>query len=216
MSKQYFEDVAEQWDEMRKGFFSEVVREKAYKVAEIRSGELAVDVGAGTGFLTEGLLKSGLKVIAVDQSEAMLDEMKKKFEVFQAVEYRTGESENLPIEDKTVDYVFSNMYLHHVKSPLNAIKEMVRVLKPGGKLIITDLDEHRFEFLRKEQHDHWMGFRREDIEKWFIEAGLSQVKVECAGEYCCSDSAGCGCESVDISIFIASGSKRGSQLEAAR
>ncbi len=207
MSKQYFEDVAEQWDEMRKGFFSEVVREKAYKVAGIRSGELAVDVGAGTGFLTEGLLKSGLKVIAVDQSEAMLDEMKKKFEVFQAVEYRTGESENLPIEDKTVDYVFSNMYLHHVKSPLNAIKEMVRVLKPGGKLIITDLDEHRFEFLRKEQHDHWMGFRREDIEKWFIEAGLSQVKVECAGEYCCTDSAGCECESVDISIFIASGSK---------
>jgi len=207
MSRQYFEDVAGNWDEMRKSFFSDAVREMAYEVAGVQEGDMAADIGAGTGFVTEGLLKKGLNVIAVDQSEAMLTEMKEKFRQFDQVEYRVGESERLPIEDDAVDYVFSNMYLHHVKNPLNAIKEMVRVLKTGGKLIITDLDEHRFVFLRKEQHDHWMGFRREDIEKWFIEAGLSQVKVECAGEYCCSDSAVCGCESVDISIFIASGSK---------
>ncbi len=207
MSRQYFEDVAGNWDEMRKSFFSEAVREKAYKAAGIQPGESAADVGTGTGFVTEGLLKNGLKVIAVDQSEAMIAAMKKKFGVYQTVEYRVGESERLPIEDDAVDYVFSNMYLHHVKNPLNAIKEMVRVLKTGGKLIITDLDEHRFEFLRKEQHDHWMGFRREDIEKWYNEAGLNHVKVECAGENCCSDSQACGCESVDISIFIASGIK---------
>ncbi len=207
MSKEYFEGVANQWDEMRKSFFSEAVRELAYKVAGVKEGDVAADIGAGTGFMAEGLLKNGLKVIAVDQSEAMLTEMKKKLRQFDHVEYTLGESERLPIEDGAVDYVFSNMYLHHVKNPLNAIKEMVRVLKTGGKLIITDLDEHEFEFLRNEQHDHWMGFKREDIEEWFNEAGLNSVKVECAGESCCSDSVTCGCESVNISIFIASGSK---------
>jgi ubiquinone/menaquinone biosynthesis C-methylase UbiE len=59
------------------------------------------------------------------------------------------------------------MYLHHVELPSEAIKEMVRILKPGGKLVVTDLDEHAFEFLKEEHHDKWMGFRRDDIERWF-------------------------------------------------
>ena len=50
-----------------------------------------------------------------------------------------------------MDYVFANMYLHHVDLPQVAIEEMARVLKPGGKVIITDMDEHDFDFLRKER-----------------------------------------------------------------
>jgi len=67
-------------------------------------------------------------VIAVDQSEAMLTEMKKKFVSFDGIDYRVGEAKNLPIPDETVDYAFANMYLHHVESPLGAIKEMVRIV----------------------------------------------------------------------------------------
>lgn len=56
--------------------------------------------------------------------------------------------ESLPtlIEDESVDYVFANMFLHHASSPTNTIKEMVRILKKSGKLIITDLDKHDFDF----------------------------------------------------------------------
>ena len=53
-SNDYFERVADRWDEMRSGFFSENVRESAYKAAGIQSGRLAADIGAGTGFVTEG------------------------------------------------------------------------------------------------------------------------------------------------------------------
>jgi ubiquinone/menaquinone biosynthesis C-methylase UbiE len=56
------------------------------------------------------------------------------------------------------------MLLHHVENPKVAIKEMVRILKPGGMIVITDLDEHKFEFLKTEQHDRWMGFKREDVQ----------------------------------------------------
>ncbi len=205
-NKDYFEKVAPQWDKLRENFFSKAVREKAFQVAEVEQNKLAADIGAGTGFITEGLIEKGLRVIAVDQSEAMLTEMKKKFSNFKGIDYRMGEVESLPISEKAVDYVFANMCLHHVESPLVAIKEMVRILKPGGKLTITDLDEHNFEFLKIEQHDRWMGFKREDIKRWFTEAGLINVSINCVGENCCSQSINSN-EYATISIFVASGMK---------
>ncbi len=55
-NKSYFDNVAPRWDEMRKAFFSETVREKAFSLAGVHAGELAADIGAGSGFLTEGLI----------------------------------------------------------------------------------------------------------------------------------------------------------------
>jgi len=205
-SKQYFGEVAHQWDKMREIFFSEAVREKAMSIASVQPSKLAADIGAGTGFLTQGLIQRGLRVIAVDQSEAMLKEMGTKFQGIDTIDYRIGEAENLPIEDKVVDYVFANMYLHHVENPPVAIKEMARILKLGGMLVITDLDEHNFEFLRTKQYDRWMGFKREDVNRWFVEAGLKEAMVDCVGENCCAQSS-CGDEYAGVSIFVASGKK---------
>lgn len=205
-SKEYFDEVANQWDRMRESFFSEVVRDKAISIASVQTGKIAADIGAGTGFITEGLIHKGLRVIAVDQSEAMLAKMRKKFSSDKGIDYRVAEAENLPIVDETIDYVFANMYLHHVESPAKAIKEIVRILKPCGKLVITDLDEHTFEFLRVEHHDRWMGFKREDIRKWFAEAGFSDIFVDCVGENCCTQSSQDD-EYANVSIFVASGVK---------
>jgi ubiquinone/menaquinone biosynthesis C-methylase UbiE len=205
-SKKYFEKVAGQWDQMRQSFFSDNVREKALAAANVKAGQLAADIGAGTGFITEALVQKGLKVIAVDQSEAMLEEMKKKFGRFDTIDYRIGDSNNLPIPDEIVDAIFSNMYLHHVESPQAAIKEMVRVLKTGGAIVLSDMDVHEYEFLREEHNDRWMGFKREDIKKWFIEAGLQNVQTDCVGEDCCSESD-CGTDKARVSIFVATGTK---------
>ena len=205
-SKKYFDKVASQWDEMQKSFFSEAVRNKAFSIAGVQKGEIAADIGAGTGFVTEGLIREGLQVIAVDQSEAMLEEMKRKFASIEGIDYRLGEGEKLPIPDGAVDYAFANMYLHHVENPLRAIKEMVRVLRHGAKLVITDMDEHEFEFLKEEHHDRWMGFKREDVRQWFEEAGIKNVVVDFADECCCTRSS-CGDEYARISIFVASGER---------
>ena len=130
-SKQYFDKVADQWDTMRKSFFSEAVRDKAMSTAGVLPGRLAADIGAGTGFITEGLLQKGLRVIAVDQSEAMIHQMKNKFEGVPKIDYRIGEAGAIPIEDGGVDYVFANMFLHHVEDPQSAIKDMTRILRLG-------------------------------------------------------------------------------------
>ncbi|NUM81765.1 class I SAM-dependent methyltransferase [bacterium] len=206
-SEEYFNEVADRWNDVRLTLFSDGVRDAAIKAADVKPGLLAADIGAGTGFITEGLVKKNLRVIAVDQSPAMMDEMKKRFGRLRNVELRVGESADLPIESGSVDYVFANMYLHHVESPYDAIKEMVRILKPDGKLIITDADEHTYEFLRTEQHDRWLGFNRSDILTWFKNAGLTEVKVDCTNENCCPTSEHSG-EKVEISIFVATGKKK--------
>ena len=205
-SKDYFDRVAQDWDEMRESFFSDEVRTKALSTAAVQKGKTAADIGAGTGFISEGLIQKGLQVIAVDQSEAILKEMKRKFADIETIDYRVGQAQNLPIPDGTVDYAFANMYLHHVESPSEAIAEMVRILKPGGKLVITDLDEHEFDFLREEHHDRWMGFKRSDIVEWFQSAGLREIRIDSIGA-CCEAQSSCGSEFASIGIFIASGEK---------
>ncbi len=205
-SKKYFNEIAHQWDNMQQSFFSETVKDKAFSVAGVKKGKIAADIGAGSGFITGGLIGKGLKVIAVDQSEAMLAEMREKFSSAEGVECCLGEAEKLPIPDEAADYAFANMYIHHVESPQKAIKEMVRILKPGGKLVITDMDEHEFKFLKEEQRDRWLGFKRGDVRRWFEEAGLKNVNVGCLGESCCAQSS-CGDEQASIRIFVASGEK---------
>ena len=205
-SKDYFDRVAQDWDEMRENFFSDEVRVTALSTATVQKDKIAADIGAGTGFISEGLIQAGLQVIAVDQSEAILKEMKRKFADIETIDYRVGQAQNLPIPDETVDYAFANMYLHHVESPPEAIEEMVRILKPASKLVITDLDEHEFDFLREEHHDRWMGFKRADIVAWFQSAGLTEICVESIGA-CCKAQSSCGGEFASIGIFVASGER---------
>ncbi|EKQ53077.1 MULTISPECIES: class I SAM-dependent methyltransferase [unclassified Clostridium] len=205
-SKEYFDQIASNWDNMRNDFFSDDVRLAAYKAANIEKGKIAADMGAGTGYISEGLIQKNIKVLAVDQSEEMLNLLKEKFSYYKELKCIQGVGENIPIEDDYVDYVFANMFLHHVENPSLVIKEMYRILKSGGKLVITDLDQHNFEFLKTEQYDVWMGFDRKKIIEWFKDAGLQNVTINCVGSNCCSDSNS-GCEKASISIFIAYGEK---------
>jgi hypothetical protein len=74
--------------------------------------------------------------------------------------------------------------------------------------VITDLDEHNFDFLRVEQHDRWMGFQRADVRRWLEAAGLENVQVDSVGEDC-SATSNSGSQAAQVSIFVASGQKAG-------
>lgn len=205
-SKEYFDNVSGEWDRMRQGFFPEAVREKAISMAQATANETAIDLGAGTGFMTEALLERGVHVIAIDQSPEMHKILRNKFRNSTLLDCHQGKAGNLSIGNDVAEYVFANMYLHHVEYPLAAIKEAVRILKDSGKLIITDLDEHNYDFLRTEHNDRWMGFKRSTIESWFTRAGLKNVSVNSIGEQCCAQSERSD-NYADVSIFIAYGEK---------
>jgi len=218
-SQEYFATVAADWDRLRAGFFPEAVRAKALALAGARAGQTAADLGAGTGFVTQALLEAGLTVFAVDRSPEMLAGLRARFPAAAQTGRLTalaGEAHRLPLPDASVDHVFANMLLHHVDDPARAIAEMARILRPGGRLVITDLDAHAERFLLDEHHDRWPGFRRGDVAAWFAAAGLDAPSVASSGESCCCEltnrdpgvctptpEAGQG----GVSIFVASGHK---------
>jgi C_GCAxxG_C_C family probable redox protein len=208
-SRGYFETVAPQWEQMRRDFFSDNLRDIALTEADIQPGRIAADIGAGSGFISRGLAARGAQVIAVDQSPAMLEQLRRHVP---AADCRIGAAESLPLADGEVDYVFANMYLHHVPDPAVALREMARILRPGGKVVITDLDRHDHEFLQVEHHDRWMGFDRAKVAEWLTAAGLTEVKVTCAGQNCCACSQD-GSDKAAVSIFLASAVKTTDQSQ---
>jgi ubiquinone/menaquinone biosynthesis C-methylase UbiE len=203
-TRDYFNGVATQWDEMRRTFFGEGVRTAAIAAASVGPGMVVADVGTGTGFLAEAALDAGARVIGIDISEGMLAQVRSRF-AGRPFEARSGDTEALPLADGEADAVVGNMVLHHAPNPPVAIREMARALKPGGTLVITDADTHQHEWLRTEQHDRWLGFERSDIERWFREAGLDQVSVGDTSEVC-SPTSSCGTKAA-ITIFLARGRK---------
>src|SRR5919198_1132937 len=111
-TREYFDRVADRWDEMRRTFFGDGVRRAAIAAAAVGPGTLVADVGIGTGFVAEAALDAGARVIGVDISDAMLDEAARKF-AGRPIELRRGQADALPLSDGEVDAVLANMVLHH-------------------------------------------------------------------------------------------------------
>ena len=206
-SANYFEKVAGQWDDLRSGYFTEAVREAAIQKAYLHPEMSVADVGAGTGFMSAGLAALVSHVYVMDGAESMLEVARKNLAQFENLTFQLADGLALPQEDASLDAVFANMYLHHCPKPLAAIREMVRMLRPGGRLVITDMDTHTNEWLKTEMADLWLGFDRDEIRKWFEKAGLVNVIVDCTGQTCQAECIEDANTRAQISIFVATGTK---------
>jgi len=203
-AEKYFEVVSGRWDVLRKSFYSDDVRDAVLSAAQIQSNDTVLDVGAGTGFLTEGAAKIAKNVVALDSSEAMMGEARAKLRG-RNVEFKIGDVEHIPLPDGSANAVIGNMILHHCLNPELAIKETARVLAPGGRLALSDLQQHNYEFLREEHADRWLGFEISRVRSMLDLAGFDGIRVEPL-ESCCSTTAEHG--QVEIPMFLACGRKR--------
>src|SRR5918992_4858638 len=109
-TREYFDQVADKWDDMRRTFFGEGVRDAAMRAAGITAGSTVADVGTGTGFLAEAALDRGARVIGIDMSEGMLTQARTRFRG-REFDARAGEVDALPLANDEVDAVLANMVL---------------------------------------------------------------------------------------------------------
>jgi ubiquinone/menaquinone biosynthesis C-methylase UbiE/DNA-binding transcriptional ArsR family regulator len=137
------------------------------------------DLGAGEGTISQLMAQRAKRVIAIDNSEKMVEfgsELARKHNIGN-LEYRLGDLEDVPIRGGTVDLAFLSQALHHASHPERAIAEARRILKPGGRIAVLDLNRHHFEEAREMYADLWLGFTELEIEHYLKNAGFKNVET---------------------------------------
>jgi len=178
-TRSFFDAVGPEWDSLRKVFNDDVLRARA--IAQLIERDLVVaDIGTGTGILAIELARLGVRVIAVDHSSRMLDAARGKAaaEGDLQIDFRHGEAGALPLSDGEVDAAFAHMVLHYLPSPADAIAEMARVLKPGGRIVAVDFVPHQHDWMREELGVSWLGFAADEVAGWFRAVGLIDFRLE--------------------------------------
>ena len=146
------------------------------------------DLGCGDGYLTVEAAHFARRVIAIDRSEEALDrarDMARRLARrslgeggrLKNVEWKRGEIEKLPLEDASVDVALLSQALHHAAHPSAALAEAVRIVRPGGRVLVLDLRSHDERWVRERLGDRWLGFDDEELRRLLAQAGLADIKV---------------------------------------
>ncbi|MFW5873530.1 MAG: class I SAM-dependent methyltransferase [Bacillota bacterium] len=118
-------------------FVDEVETKVAFDLFQPQPGEKILDIGCGTGNFSIKLAKMGCKVTGIDISQPMLEEAEKKAEKLNLdINFKKGDVLNLEFDDNKFDSVFSMAAIEFIKDLETAFKEIKRVVKPGGKILL--------------------------------------------------------------------------------
>jgi SAM-dependent methyltransferase len=177
-------------------------------LASLRPGEVVVDLGSGGGFdafLAAQEVGPTGRVIGVDMTDAMLEKARanaRKADIAN-VEFRKGTIEDLPIEDASVDVIISNCVINLSPEKGRVFREAFRVLRPGGRLMISDIvlerplpPEIAADIGARVGCVGGASVRDEYLEQ-IQKAGFSDVSIvreaDVSGAYTSAESGGCDC-----------------------
>ncbi len=175
-------------------------------LATLKEGEVVLDLGSGAGldvFIAAKAVGESGKVIGVDMTPEMIkksNEIAKRGNI-KNVEFRLGEIEDLPVEDNTVDVIISNCVINLSPDKTRVFEEAYRVLRPGGRLMVSDIVLTRLLPESVQQSiAAWAGciagasLKEEYLEE-IRKAGFSNVEIlssKNAGEILLGDTTCCG------------------------
>jgi ubiquinone/menaquinone biosynthesis C-methylase UbiE/predicted transcriptional regulator len=174
-SQEFFSTAAGQWDTLRRELFgSQSVM--AGLLALLPDDVVVGDLGCGTGAVAAELAQYAGRVIAVDESEAMLTAARRRLTEFGNVDVRPGALEALPLEDGELDAAVLSLVLHYVPEPAVALAEVQRALRPGGRVVVVDMVSHGRAEYREQMGHVWQGFAEPQLRGWLCGAGLACVR----------------------------------------
>jgi arsenite methyltransferase len=157
-------------------------------IAALKPGEVVVDLGSGAGFdcfLAARQVGATGQVIGVDMTHEMLKKARDNAARISAsnVEFRLGELEHLPVADNSADTILSNCVINLVPDKAQVFREAFRVLKPGGRLAISDVVNTAPLSLELQADPALLcgciagAAPVERIERWLAQAGFTDVRV---------------------------------------
>jgi ArsR family transcriptional regulator len=157
------------------------------------------DLGCGEGYLTIEAARFARRVIAVDRSDAVLARAQDlaRRRGLKNIQWKRGDIEALPLRDASVDLALLSQTLHHADDPSRALGEAVRIVRPGGRVLVLDLRSHDQAWVRERLDDRWLGFDDEEVAALLETAGLKDVRV----------SVGARRARDPFTVLIASGTK---------
>jgi ubiquinone/menaquinone biosynthesis C-methylase UbiE/DNA-binding transcriptional ArsR family regulator len=203
-SQEFFASAAGQWDKLRGDLFGRA--SYLHALPGLLDGAWVVgDLGCGTGHVAASLAPFVAQVIAVDRSADMLQAARRRLRDLPNVEVRRGDLEALPIQDAELDAATLLLVLHHLPDPVAALAEAARVLRPGGRLLISDMLPHDREIYRQQMGHVWLGFSPDALQRLLETAGFDRIRI--APMPVDPDAKG-------PALFVASGMRKRSQLTA--
>lgn len=140
---------------------------------------VVADLGAGEGLISQLLARRARRVWCIDNSPRMVEvgaELAEKNGLANLA-YKLGDIERVPLPGRSVDLAILSQALHHAQHPQVAVNEAHRILRPGGQLLVLDLNEHAFEQARELYADVWLGFKESALHGFLKKAGFQKVEV---------------------------------------
>ncbi len=176
----FYRFLSKVYDVLNPFLYNDAMRREVAELASIRRG-LVLDVGCGTGYTTEAILKWSAhgEVVGVDLTPQQLNKAVKKLKSRRGTLFLRGDAENLPFKKNTFDAIVSVGAVEYFPDPKRVIQEMTRVVKPRGKVVVggPELGWFRKLYLNRILYTPSM----EELQVFYRGAGLKDVKTVLTG-----------------------------------
>jgi len=173
----FYKYLSRVYDRINPFVWNAAMREQALDWVDVGPGERVLDVGCGTGFATEGLLDRTETVHGIDQSVHQLEQAWAKLGKHDPVSFYLGDAERLPFAEGAFDVVWSSGSIEYWPDPVATLRELRRVARPGGRVLVVGPDAPRNPVFRAVADAIMLFYDENEADRMFREAGFDPDAV---------------------------------------
>jgi len=172
----FYKYLSRVYDRVNPFVWTEEMRDDAVQRLDVSADDRVLDVGCGTGFATEALVRESDHVHGLDQSEHQLARAWAKLGKHEPVHWVLGDAERLPYATDSFDVVWSSGSIEYWPRPVRTLRELRRVCRPGGTVLVVGPNEPESWIGRKLAHAIMLFYGEAEADRMFREAGYEAVE----------------------------------------